>query len=150
MLPLGMSAIAPPSGASGTVTVSGESITHSVSNGNTARAGVQFRAASNSDVRKREGFLYTVIDGTTDWIIPSTADDGNYEIRCVPLLGIALILGDSTTTWLSLDVNREWRLENSNNDSSQFRAVRCEIRYDGGSIIDDGQYNLEAIVGLPP
>ena len=131
------------------VTVSGEAITHSVSNGSTARAGV--KVLNDGTIDKREGTGFTQIDTTTDWIRPNVAGVGDaWSVKCVTSGGDPLH-GDTTDSWLALTSDREWYLEHGTTDTTENHVVTVQISDDGGTtVIDSGIYTLTATVGTPP
>lgn len=132
-------------GASGdVVTLSGETgIQDTVSGGGTARAGVRFN--SDGTIDKREASSYTQIDSSTDWIIPNSSAPDDYEIRCASITaGGWTVAAASTGTWVALSSSREWRVEETSEDSSQTCTAVFEIRKGSGSAIDSATYQATA------
>lgn len=131
-----------------TVTISGEFLSHSVSNGNTAKSGIRFN--SDGTVDKREGDTYTQVDSSTDWRIPNGSGTGYYikfsEILTPPTPDVGTL-----DTWLELTSNRELSYINSANDSEKSGSFNIQISDDasGTPILDTAIYTPTAIVGLP-
>lgn len=135
-----------------TVTVSGEVISHSVANGNTARAGIMVRADGTLD--KREGLSFTQIDTSTDWVFPrrSSNDIGDdYHVRFEDSAILDPLHGAALDTWHALTSDREVYLEHSTTDTQETQSVTVKISDDGGTTtLDSGTFSLTATVGLPP
>jgi hypothetical protein len=135
------------------VTVSGESISHSVANGNTARAAVRVNTDGTMD--KLEGTAYTQIDASTDWVIPNSFS-GSYHVRFTKggLDPTPTYNPDSVTlgTWYAISAT-SYRLgyEETVDDTQETGTITVHISDDGGSTtLDSGPYTLIATVGLPP
>ncbi len=136
--------------AQAVVTVSGETISHSVDNGNTATTRVQVR--QDGTIEKREGSTDTQVDASTDWIIPNNANDDLYEVmftRVVPFSD-APTGGDALDVWHRIDQTiRFVEYANSVDDTDLGGTITVHIRYNGGAELDTGGYNMSSIVGTP-
>lgn len=129
------------------VTVSGESISHSVSNGNTAKAGV--RVDNDGTIDKREGDIFSQIDASTDWRIPNGSGAGFHVMFTKGGLDPTPI--GVLDTWTEITSDQEIRYEESSDDSESSGTITVHISDDGGTTtLDTGVYPLDAIVGLPP
>lgn len=132
-----------------TVTVSGESISHNVDSGLTARAGV--RVNSDGTIDKLEGVTYTQIDSSTDWRIPNGSGIGYYVQFTKGVLDPNPTVG-TLNSWLQITTNREVYYEESDFNQSNGGTITIEISATtgGGSpILDSGDYPLDASVGIP-
>ena len=129
------------------LTLSGESISHSVSNGNTARAGV--RVNSDGTIDKREGNIYMQIDASTDWRIPNGSGAGFYVRFNKGVLDPNPDFG-TLNSWLELNSNREIYYEESANDTQDGGTITVELSRDQSTVAASAGYPLTAIVGLPP
>ena len=129
------------------VTVSGEIISHSVANGNTATAGV--RVNNDGTIDQLVGGTYTQIDVSTDWRIPNGSGSG-YHVRFTrgvfdpdPDVG-------TLNSWLALSSDREVYYQESTDDTEDGGTITIAISDDGGtSTLDSGTYPLTATVGTP-
>lgn len=130
-----------------TLALSGELISHDVSNGNTARAGV--RVNSDGTIDKREGNVYTQIDSSTDWRIPNGSGAGFYVRFSKGLFDPTPEIG-TLDTWQEITSAREVTNENSANDSSELVSITVELSRNASDVEVSGSYPLTAVVGLPP
>lgn len=152
-------------GAPGTVTLTNANITYTAdppgTNAN-ARYGL---SVSTGNVYEYKGAsvspsfpsAYTQINSTNDWIRPTTADDGNFEVRVqlgsgtiiefYQINGVGKTIG---TTWYALD--GDLVLGNYRTDLEGFGITAgtadVAIRYDGGEILDSANIQLNAAIDL--
>ncbi len=136
------------------VTVSGEVISNSVSNGNTARAAVQ--VVVDGTMNKIEAITTTQIDAATDWRVPNGNGAGFWVQFTKSGLDPAPNYNpDSTTlgTWYELDaVSRRigWEESTDDTDISGTITVKISDNMSGSPVLDQGNYPCMATVGLPP
>lgn len=133
------------------VTVSGESLSHVVGNGNDATAGI--RVMRDGTLEKVEGVVETQIDAATDWIIPNSKGFTGYHVKFSKgALDPAAAGGDAIDTWHAIDttVRTIWWTEFSD-DSTQSATLTVAISDDGGTTtLDSGTFPITLTVGLPP
>ncbi len=129
------------------VTVSGEFISHSVANGNTARAGV--RVNNDGTIDKLLLSTYSQIDASTDWRIPNGSGDAYHVKFTKGILDPAPDVG-TLDTWLAITSDRQVYYEETADDTMDGGTITIAISADGGSTtLDSAAYPLEAIVGTP-
>lgn len=132
------------------VNLDGETI--SFSSTNNRWAGVRINTDGTVDRRGGTTSNYTQIDTTTDWIIPNGAANSSYEVYCAvnSTSGNGLDAGSaSTATWLALSTNREWFC-NRTTVGTDNANITISIRYNGGSTLDSGTYDLTATKNSSP
>lgn len=119
---------------SGTVTVSGETVTSSGS------AGIRVNTDGTIDSRKGSGPTYAQIDASTDWIIPNSASGiKTYHVRLDINESNMHASSDSMNTWLEINTAREWW----HVSSGLTRNGTLRVSDDGGSTdLDTGTYSL--------
>jgi len=133
----------PEPGASGTVTLSGETINDIGSGNRPYRAALVVYTDGTCD--KIENLTTTQIDSSTDWIIPNGDASSLHEVRYTNRTGSPLDVTTSLAedTWGFISSNRffEQRLDGISIEgfSSSFTV---EIRYNGGSVLDSATYAL--------
>lgn len=136
------------------ITVSGETIAHSVGNGSVARAAVT--VIIDGTIDKIEGTTLTQIDASTDWRIPNGNGAGFWVQYTKGVLDPAPNYDpDSTTlgTWYELDVtSRRIGWEESADDTANGGTITVKISDDssGTPVLDQANYPCTATVGLPP
>lgn len=136
------------------ITVSGETISHSVSNGNTARAAVRVNVDGTID--KLVNVTFTQIDASTDWRIPNANGAGFWVQFTKGILDPAPNYNPDSTvlgTWYELDtVSRRVGYEDSGPDSESSGTITVKISDDssGSPVLDQANYPCAATVGLPP
>ena len=103
--------------------------------------------ASNADgsVDQHIGSTYTPINASTDWVRPTSAASGNYQIRARKTSGSnpTAAYSDALNTWLSLNVARAWAVARSGNGETT-SVLSIEIRFSGGTTLATGIYTLVA------
>lgn len=129
------------------VTLSGETVEHSVSSPTNAIAAIRFNADGTVD--RIVGGTPTQVDFATDWIIPNSAAPGGYQVRFTSLTGDAPTVTDSTAedAWYAFTSgNFDIRLQEFGT-GLQSCSFTVEIRLgSSGSAIASGSYNLTAEV----
>lgn len=136
--PLVMAAMA--CGGRGTVTISGETI--SDTGGAPARATVIFN--TDGTVDKRESTTVTQIDSATDWIIPNVYAGSLYEIKYELDSGDALTETNMVvSTWADMGTTRTMGYATSD-PGTESGTITVSIRFNGGPVLDTGQYVLSA------
>lgn len=135
------------------ITVSGETITHSVSNGNTARAAVQ--VVIDGTMNKIEGTTTTQIDASTDWRIPNANGAGFWVQFTKGGLDPApnynpdsRVLG----TWYELDTGAfriGWQETADDTQNGGVMTVKISDDSSGSPVLDQANYPCTATVGLP-
>jgi len=129
-------------GAPPVVTVSGETISHTVSQPSDAVAGIRWNADGTVD--KKVGGTFSQIDASTDWIIPNGAGDSSYEVRHTFTSGASFTTeASAVNVWIALGSDRLYELLEGG-ESTQTRVCVFEIRKDGGAVIDSATYTFTA------
>jgi hypothetical protein len=129
--------------AGGTVTVSGEVVTHLVGSSGTAIAGIRFN--SDGTVDKRVGGTYTQIDSGTDWIIPNGDADSTYDVSYTGASGTWSVQASTEGTWTNLGADRLYYVTATGGTGIP-KSITCtfNIRKDGGSVIDSASFTCTA------
>ena len=130
------------------VTVSGQTIAYN----DTAApwsAYAHLKVATDGNVYEGEGTSatpsYVQIDTGTDWIRPTAANDGLYEVRATIISGSVT---GTTGSWLTLDTDRVWYVNETVDGSATTASFTIEIRYNGGAVLDSATYTLQASCNL--
>lgn len=127
------------------VTLSGETVEHSVSSPSNAIAGIRFNADGTVD--RVVGGTPTQVDSATDWVIPNGAAPGAYEVRFTSLTGDAPTVTDSTAedAWYPFSSGNFYLSLQEFGTGLQACSFTIEIRLgSSGSAIASGSYNLTA------
>ena len=126
--------------SSGTVTVSGETISHTSLG--TATAGIRFN--TDGTVDKLTGSTYTQIDVATDWIIPNGAAPDDYEVRLESNSGDAFDAGAAVGVWVAFSIAREWKQIRSTDGTDTNTAVFGIRKGGAGGALDTGSFVFTA------
>ena len=130
------------------VTVSGEFISHSVANGNTARAGIRLNTADGT-IDKLEGTTFTQIDASTDVLIPNQDASGFHIKFTKGALDPTPAFG-TLDTWLAWTSDLEVYYEETVDDSQDSGTITVHVSDDGGTTtLDTGDFILTATRGTP-
>lgn len=135
-------AMAAAGGGRGTVTLTNATITDS----GAAPARALVIINSDGTVDKREGGTVTQINASTDWIIPNAKASGDYEAKW------DLISGDAPTGATGGWTEGVWAALSSNLQvgyitgapGTESGVIRVSIRYNGGSVLDTGDFTCSA------
>jgi len=140
-------------GSSDVVTLSGEFVNVQPNWEDVAGIYVYGTGTYVGKIRKREGTTYTVIDGTTDWVIPnSSGSDTNYDIKCTITADVGgssgFTINSGTGTWLQLGgFTRSWGVQADGPYGADSRDITftLEISDDGGSTtLDSASYQVRS------
>ena len=105
-----------------------------------ARAGIQYETDGETLGRKNGGNT-----SLTDWVTPTSAASGSYEVRC-NATGDALKSGSAAlNTWLALSTQRHWEIEVTG-IGVKSATLTVDFRKNGGSIIKTVTITLNAEV----
>ena len=130
----------------GNVTLSGEIINDIEGGDRLYRAAVIIR--TDGTVDKIENTTTTQIDSGTDWIIPNGDASSSYEVRYTNRTGDALdgstSLAEDTWGAISSDRYFEQRWSIGAGVGGKSSVFDLEIRFNGGSVLDSAQYQLNA------
>jgi len=137
-------------GVSWAVNLDGQTISYS----STANryAGVRINADGTVDRRGGTSGSYGQIDSGTDWIIPNGAASSDFDVYCTvnSSSGAGLNGGsDAVDTWLDLSTDRMWYCFR-NTVGTNSANLTISIRYNGGSTLDSGVYDLTATKNSSP
>lgn len=125
------------------VSVSGESVFTGVhASPDPGTAFVRFN--TNGTVDGLVDGVTSQIDAATDWIIPNAAANGSYEIFCHQNSGTAVTGSAALDTWLALSSARQWGF--SSTALNVTANLTISIRYNGGSTLASGVYDVGVIV----
>jgi len=135
-----------PTQPGGTVTLSGQSVFGT----DTQIVGIRFN--SDGTVDQRVGGTYTQIDTGTDWIIPNGDAPDLFEVMTDNWMDLGGAgngfnsAAASSGTWVALTSNREWNVlaDGPDGSSSARMTFDAHIRWNGGSTIDSGAYDIES------
>jgi len=143
-----MQAAASAAGRGSPYNLDGHTVTHSVSNGSTAEAGVRLNADGTVD--QNVGGTYSQIDAVTgDWR-NGLPENGEYA-RFTRTLGDSSDFTGTLGSWTAISTNPEIFYQHANNDTERDGTYTIEIATDSGgtNIVASGSYLLSAIVGIP-
>lgn len=131
---------------SGTVTLSGQTVFGI----DTEIVGIRFN--SDGTVDQRVGATYTQIDTGTDWIIPNGDAPDLFQVMTDNWMDLGGAGGGFNSAaaaegvWVALTSNREWNVLAVGPDGADSNRMTFDahIRWNGGSTIDSGAYDIES------
>ena len=104
-----------------------------------AYAAIKFKTDGNIDEQTGGGGTQDI----GDWISPTTAAPGSYEIRASGISGAGGTFTGTLNTWQALSTQRDWSLSVSGTGNSGTRSFTIEIRI-GTNVLDSCTVTLYA------